>query len=272
LHTDTAREVNELMKLGEESRRFMMPYKFAIDKTMTKINMLNEDLGHDRSPIEHVSSRLKSPESIRAKARRKGCALSGDQIRENILDIAGIRVTCSFISDTSRVCDMLTRQNDVTVLEIKDYIRNPKPNGYQSLHVIVQIPVSMADRVEQVAVEVQIRTVAMDFWASLEHKISYKYESDVPEPLLDELKQAALAANRLDVQMEQIHDEVINYQQGAATDDPCPGPSPAIHVPEAFPRSSPRGKTSSTGSDTTSRPITGRITNGGRVYCRQDIA
>jgi putative GTP pyrophosphokinase len=233
VHTDTARELNELMKLGVASR-FMMPYKFAIDETMTKI--LNEHFSHDHSPIEHVSSRLKSPESIRAKVRRKGCALSGDQIRENILDIAGIRVTCSFISDTSRVCDMLTRQNDVTVLGIRDYIRNPKPNGYQSLHVIVQIPVSVADRVEQVPVEVQIRTIAMDFWASLEHKISYKYESDVPEPLLDELKQAAVAANRLDVKMEQIHDEVINLQQGTTPDGPvpCPGPPPEIPVPEAF--------------------------------------
>lgn len=198
------------MAQGRHAQRFMMSYKFAIDETMTKLNILKEELNHDRgyNPIEHISHRLKSPESILAKARRQGHGLSLDEIRDNIRDIAGIRVTCGFISDTYRVCDMLTGQHDVTVLQIKDYIKNPKPNGYKSLHLILQIPVFRADRVEHVNVEIQIRTIAMDFWASLEHKIYYKYDRDIPAHLLDQLKDAAHAANRLDRKMEQIHDEV----------------------------------------------------------------
>ncbi|MET1044413.1 MAG: GTP pyrophosphokinase family protein [Microbacteriaceae bacterium] len=188
----------------------MLSYKFGIDELMTKINILKEEFSHthEYSPIEHVSSRLKSPESILEKAARKGIPLSFDAIRREVSDIAGVRVTCSFITDTYRVCDLLSGQQDVTVLEVKDYIAEPKPNGYKSLHMIVQVPVFLSDRVEQVKVEVQIRTIAMDFWASLEHKIYYKYDRAVPVDLLTELKLAADVASTLDRSMERLHDEV----------------------------------------------------------------
>ena len=207
----TAAQLTELRALKTELTRFMMSYKFATDEMMTKINILKEEFGaiHDYSPIEHVSSRLKSPEGILRKALRKGYPLSLDSIRENIQDIAGIRITCSFISDTYRIRDMITQQRDVTVLLEKDYIASPKGNGYKSLHLIVTIPVFMTDRVQPVTVEVQIRTVAMDFWATLEHKIFYKYNGAVPDALIDDLKQAADVSNRLDEKMESLHDQVL---------------------------------------------------------------
>ena len=202
----------DLQALRTELTRFMMSYKFATDEMMTKVNILKEEFSaiHDYSPIEHVSHRLKSPEGILKKANRKGYPLDLEGIRENIQDIAGIRITCSFISDTYRVLEMLTSQRDITVLQVKDYIKNPKPNGYKSLHLIVAIPVFMSDRVQPVTVEVQIRTVAMDFWASLEHKIFYKYDGAVPTALVGELKEAADVANRLDIDMERLHDQVVS--------------------------------------------------------------
>ncbi|NIL76451.1 GTP pyrophosphokinase family protein [Rhodococcus sp. B10] len=208
-------------RLRSEFTRFMMAYKFGIDELMTKINILKEEFTHIHrySPIEHVGSRLKTPESIITKARRKKCPLTLDDIRNTIVDIAGIRITCSFISDTYRIADMLSNQTDVTVLGVKDYIANPKPNGYKSLHLIVEIPVFMSDRVQPVPVEIQIRTIAMDFWASLEHKIFYKYDGTIPTPLLDELTDAAESANRLDVTMERLHDEVAEIKSASDRQD-----------------------------------------------------
>jgi putative GTP pyrophosphokinase len=203
-----------MRELKLELTRFMMSYKFANDEMLTKINILKEEFSsiHDYSPIEHVSSRLKSPEGILKKAVRKGYPLELDGIRDNIQDIAGIRITCSFISDTYRIRDLLAGQGDVTVLLEKDYIQKPKANGYQSLHLIVAIPVFMSDRVQPVTVEIQIRTIAMDFWASLEHKIFYKYSGAVPDTLVEDLRQAADAANRLDVKMELLHDQVTTLE------------------------------------------------------------
>ncbi|WP_411722050.1 GTP pyrophosphokinase family protein [Mycetocola sp.] len=218
---DVPRELNDLRKLTDEFTSFMLSYKFGIDEVMTKLNILKEEFHHrhDYSPIEHVSSRLKSPESIMEKATRKGCELTLDGIRSELHDIAGIRVTCSFVSDTYKVADMIAAQQDVTILEVRDYIRTPKSNGYQSLHMIIEVPVFMSDHVERVKVEVQIRTIAMDFWASLEHKIYYKYNRVVPGTLLDELREAAEAASRLDVKMERLHDEVIALSDVAGADD-----------------------------------------------------
>ena len=216
-------ERRDLRELRTELTRFMMSYKFATDEMMTKINILKEEFSsiHDYSPIEHVSSRLKSPEGILKKALRTGCPLALEEIRDRIQDIAGIRITCSFISDTYRVRDLLTSQRDVTVLDVKDYIASPKPNGYKSLHLLVAVPVFMSDRVQPVTVEIQIRTVAMDFWASLEHKIYYKYQGAVPSALLDDLRQAADVASRLDVTMERLHDQVVELgiDSGAVDND-----------------------------------------------------
>jgi putative GTP pyrophosphokinase len=194
----------------QELRRLMMTYKFGIDEVMTKITVLRDEFRHihDYNPIEHVGSRLKSIDSILAKARRKGIPLTPEGVRESMLDVAGVRVTCSFVSDIYRVRDMLAGQGDMTVLEERDYIAHPKGNGYKSLHLIVQVPVYLSDRVEDVVVEIQLRTIAMDFWASLEHKIYYKYQREVPSHLTDALKLAADVAATLDTTMERIHEEV----------------------------------------------------------------
>lgn len=203
-------QLEELKVMRTEITRFMMKYKFALDEIETKIEILKEEFQslHDYCPIEHTKSRLKSPESILKKLYRKGKEISLESIEENIKDIAGLRITCSFISDIYRVSDMLLSQSDLRILNVKDYIKNPKPNGYQSLHLLVEVPVFLSDRVEKVCVEVQIRTIAMDFWASLEHKIFYKYNQFVPERLLHELKAAADTANALDHQMERLHREI----------------------------------------------------------------
>jgi len=207
--------VKEMKSLKVDLIRFMMSYKFALEEMNTKINILKQEFKyiHDYNPIEHVNSRLKSPESIIKKVQRKGGDLSLMSIREHIRDIAGIRITCSFISDIYKISEMLKKQKDIKVIECKDYIKNPKPNGYQSLHLILQIPIFMSDREEQVYVEIQIRTIAMDFWASLEHKIYYKFEKEIPQKIKDDLKEAALSAARLDKKMESIHKEMNTIKE-----------------------------------------------------------
>ena len=188
----------------------MLAYKFALDEVSTKINILEEEfqLIHEYNPIEHINTRLKTPESIIKKARRKNVELSLSSIKENMRDIAGIRINCSFNSDIYKLSEMIQKQRDIEVIEYKDYIQNPKPNGYRSLHLILKIPVFMSDRVEHVFVEMQIRTIAMDFWASLEHKIFYKFNKAVPEKITKELKEAAESANELDQKMENLHNEI----------------------------------------------------------------
>ncbi|NLZ49510.1 MAG: GTP pyrophosphokinase family protein [Clostridiales bacterium] len=216
-----ARNPAELKKLKTELTRFMMSYKFGLEEVNTKINILQQEFQyiHDYNPIEHVKSRIKTPESILKKVYRKGLELSLSSIKENIQDIAGIRIICSFVSDIYKLSEMLQSQKDIKVLAIKDYIKNPKPNGYQSLHLILQVPVFMSDRMEEVCVEVQIRTIGMDFWASLEHKIYYKYNKKVPEKLLQDLKEAAETVNQLDHKMERINREVTSYKSANVLDN-----------------------------------------------------
>ncbi|MFK9090609.1 GTP pyrophosphokinase family protein [Bacillus salipaludis] len=208
-------DMKELKSLKVELTRFMMAYKFALDEMNTKINILKDEFNyiHDYNPIEHVKSRLKSPESILKKVYRKGYDFTLPAIKENVRDIAGIRITCSFISDIYEIGKMISKQKDVRVVDIKDYIKNPKPNGYQSLHLILEIPIFMSDREELTYVEVQIRTIAMDFWASLEHKIYYKYNKEVPNQMIDELKDAATMAAQLDRKMERLHKEISVIKQ-----------------------------------------------------------
>ncbi|KLT20032.1 GTP pyrophosphokinase [Neobacillus vireti] len=208
-------DMRELKALKVELTRFMMAYKFALDEMSTKINILKDEFNyiHDYNPIEHVKSRIKSPESIFKKVYRKGYDFSLASIKENVRDIAGIRITCSFISDIYELSKMIAGQKDVRVVDYKDYIKNPKPNGYQSLHLILEIPIFMSDREELAYVEVQIRTIAMDFWASLEHKIYYKYNKEVPDRMVAELKDAAVIAAELDRKMERLHKEVSEIKQ-----------------------------------------------------------
>lgn len=200
--------------------RFGMSYKFALEEISTKVNILKEEfhLIHDYNPIEHVSTRVKSAESIIRKARRKNLPLSLEAIRENIKDIAGIRIICSFVSDIYRISEMIQSQSDIEVIEVKDYIKNPKPNGYRSLHIVMTIPVFMSDRVEHVHVEMQIRTIAMDFWASLEHKIYYKYDKNIPEHLSSQLKEAADTVSELDRKMEHINKEINILKENDITE------------------------------------------------------
>ena len=205
-------QANEFREAHQRLSRFRMPYKFAIDEVTTKIAILREEFEetYDHSPIEHVRSRLKSPDSLFAKAAKRGADASPESIAATVLDIAGVRVVCPFVSDVYWIKDMLTRQADVTVLEVEDYIASPKPNGYRSLHLTIEIPVFLSDRTEQVPVELQLRTIAMDFWASVEHAIYYKYDATVPPTLLDELADAARTAADLDTRMARLRDEARN--------------------------------------------------------------
>ena len=198
----------------EHFRRFMLEHRFGMDEVVTKLNILRDEFTHlhDYNPIESVSSRLKSPESLVDKIARKGISLDDldtfEEVRDRVTDIAGVRVVCSFASDVYRVFDLLAQQQDVTIVEVRDYIKEPKPNGYRSLHALVQVPVFLSGGQVPVVVEVQFRTIAMDFWASLEHKIYYKYRRDVPTELLDGLHEAAETAYALDATMERLHEEV----------------------------------------------------------------
>lgn len=207
--------VHHMKAFKVETSRFIMPYKFAVDEINTKINILKEEFTHlhDYNPIEHVTSRVKTVESIMKKISRKNIDLSFESIKKEIRDIAGVRVTCSFTSDIYRIMEMLESQKDIEVLEIKDYFKYPKPNGYRSLHMLVEIPIFLSDRVEHIPVEIQIRTIAMDFWASLEHKIFYKYNKDIPQTLIDELKEAATIATKLDEKMERLNQDINVYKQ-----------------------------------------------------------
>jgi len=194
----------------DEFDRFLSEYRFGMREIETKMQILREDFegAHDYNPIENIATRLKSPDSIAEKVARRGVEPDLASIRASVLDIAGVRVTCSFVTDVYRIFDQLRRQDDVQVREIKDYIANPKPNGYKSLHAIIDVPVFLSTGKVRVPVEVQFRTIAMDFWASLEHKTYYKYDKQVPASILESLHDAAITASELDERMERIHREI----------------------------------------------------------------
>ncbi|RDH12188.1 GTP pyrophosphokinase [Tsukamurella pulmonis] len=208
-------------RMRDELTRFLMEYQFAVKEVLTKVTILREEFLqlHRYNPIEHVTSRIKKPESIVKKVARRGIAPELPLIREAITDIAGIRITCSFIADTYRILETITAQDDVRVVVVKDYIAAPKPNGYKSLHAIIEIPVFLSTGPVHVPVELQIRTIAMDFWASLEHKIFYKFDGAVPDRLRDELSAAATVAEQLDRRMEQLHAQVHGEHDAELTRD-----------------------------------------------------
>ena len=163
----------------DQARQFqqaMMRYTCAIREVKTKLEVLNDELSvkNQRNPIEMIKSRVKKPKSIVEKLQRRGFEISLESMEKNLDDVAGIRIICSFLDDIYEVADMLVRQDDVTVIMVKDYIKNPKPNGYRSYHMIIEIPVFFSDSKKPIRVEVQIRTIAMDFWASLDHQLKYK--------------------------------------------------------------------------------------------------
>jgi len=192
-------------------RELMSYYRCAMMEVETKFNVLNEELSlqYDRNPIESIKTRLKSPESIAEKLQRRGFPLTVESIEENLNDIAGVRVICSFPSDIYQLADAFLKQDDITLLQRKDYIAEPKPNGYRSLHLIVETPIFLHDQKRMMRVEVQFRTISMDWWASLEHKIRYK--KDLGEAnqahIEQELKECAEISAALDKRMEALQQQ-----------------------------------------------------------------
>lgn len=199
----------------EEWKRVMLIYDSALKQVTTKIEILNNEfkLHHQYNPIEHISTRLKSPQSIAKKMRHNKKELTVENIVKYINDVAGVRIICSFTSDIYHIADLIAQQSDVQVLKVKDYIMSPKPNGYTSYHMIVSVPIFLSDTTVNTKVEIQIRTIAMDFWASLEHKIYYKFEGHAPEKIRKELKECADVVAFLDQKMLQINKEVQLYHE-----------------------------------------------------------
>ncbi len=197
--------IGKFIELGESFRTLMAYYKCAIMEVETKFNVLNEDFSaeYDRNPIETVKTRLKSPESIIEKLQRKGLPFSAESIEQNLSDIAGVRVICAFPEDIYLLSECLLEQDDIRLVRRKDYIAEPKPNGYRSLHLIVEVPIFLHNEKRFMKVEVQLRTIAMDFWASLEHAIYYKKGHNAEE-LRAELKQCAETSAALDLRMQDI--------------------------------------------------------------------
>ncbi len=201
-------------KLKEERsfNRLMMEYRSAIKEVETKLQVLNEEftVEYNRNPFESIKSRLKSPDSIFEKLKRKGYPLTLDAIRENLCDVAGVRVICSFPDDIYRLAGLLTKQDDIILLQAKDYIKNPKANGYRSLHYILDVPVFLSNEKKYMHVEVQFRTIAMDFWASLEHKLRYKknWERSDADEIVAQLKVCADSIEELDYRMQTIRDKI----------------------------------------------------------------
>jgi putative GTP pyrophosphokinase len=190
-------------------------YNAALKEIGTKIDILNDEFlhRHKYNPIEHVKSRLKKPESIVKKLKRDGYESSIENMVRYVNDIAGIRITCSFTSDIYRLADMIAGQSDLTVLSIKDYMKNPKESGYQSYHMLVTVPIYLSDSVIDTKVEIQIRTVAQDFWATLEHKIYYKFEGNAPKYISEELRECAKIVSNLDERMLHLNEAIKEFGQ-----------------------------------------------------------
>lgn len=198
----------EAKKMLMEFDILMMRYESAIREVRTKLEILNDELSlHQQSPISSITSRRKKAYSIFEKLERQGFPVSLESIEKNLHDVAGIRVICSFIDDIYNVANMLIEQDDITLIQIKDYVQNPKPNGYRSYHMIVEVPVFFSNEKRPVQVEIQIRTVAMNFWASLEHQIKYKQDIPNQEELIQELKECADTITQTDWKMMEIREK-----------------------------------------------------------------
>ena len=191
-------------------KTIMFLYNAALKEVETKLEILNDEFQHvhQYNPIEHIKTRIKTPESIVKKLKRYGYETSVENMVKHINDIAGVRLICSFTSDIYRLASMIGNQSDLKVLSIKDYIKNPKDSGYKSFHMLVGVPVFLSDSVVQTKVEIQIRTIAMDFWASLEHKIYYKFEGHAPAYISEELKTCADMVAELDDRMLSLNEAI----------------------------------------------------------------
>ena len=193
-------------------------YNSALKEVGTKLEILNDEFVHIHryNPIEYIKSRIKSPESICKKLKRNGRDTSLENMVQYINDIAGIRIVCSFTSDIYRMAEMIGKQNDLTVISVKDYIKHPKESGYKSYHMLVSVPIFLSDRVVDTKVEIQVRTIAMDFWASLEHKIYYKFEGNAPDYISRDLKECSEIVSMMDAKMLQLNQAILEakVQQG----------------------------------------------------------
>lgn len=196
-------------------RDLLLVYKFAVEEIKTKLNILDEEFGniHDYNPIEHVRYRVKKPNSIIEKLERLGLEPTIENAKNNIFDIAGIRIICAFSADIYNVVDLLSKQSDIKIVDIKDYIKNPKENGYRSLHVHIEYPVFLSSGTVPTRVEIQLRTIAMDFWASIEHKIYYKYREKAPGEIQHKLVECAGMISSLDNRMYQIKQEIQGLEE-----------------------------------------------------------
>lgn len=201
-------------------KEVMLIYSSALKQISTKLEILNDEFQHVHryNPIEHIKSRVKTPESIVKKLKKHGYESTIQNMVEYVNDIAGIRVICSFTSDIYQIAEMIRNQSDIKVISIKDYIVNPKKSGYKSYHMLVTIPVYLSDRIVDTKVEIQIRTVAMDFWASLEHKINYKFEGNAPDHIRNELVECARMVAELDERMLSLNEEIQMIHQGSQTE------------------------------------------------------
>lgn len=215
--TEAEQKVNLPMTYVEPVywEQMLLLYESALEEIRTKVNVLTREfkLKNGYSPIEHITTRIKHPESIFKKMKKKNLAPLIQNVIQYVNDVAGVRIICSYTSDIYSIAGMISSQADVTVLSIKDYIANPKPNGYQSYHMIVTVPVYLSDCVKQTKVEIQIRTSAMDFWASLEHKMNYKYAGQLPPHIKRELKECADIAAFLDRKMLALHEEILQKDE-----------------------------------------------------------
>ena len=188
-------------------------YNAALKEVGTKLEILNDEFQHvhQYNPIEHIKTRIKTPESIVKKLRRYGHETSIENMVRYVNDIAGIRISCSFTSDIYLIADMISKQNDLTILARRDYMKNPKKSGYRSYHMLVTTPAFLSDSIIDTKVEIQIRTVAQDFWATLEHKMHYKFEGDGPDYITKELRECARYVAELDTRMEELNNEIQKY-------------------------------------------------------------
>ena len=204
--------------LLEDAHAFLVMrnlYAAAGRQLTLKFEVLNSEFNvlYARNPIHHIESRVKSPESIMAKLLKKGLPLTLESAMQNVNDIAGVRVVCSYIDDVYRVAEMVERQQDLEIVKRQDYIKTPNYNGYRSLHLDLRVPVYLSNRTEQVLAEVQIRTIAMDFWASLEHKIYYKSDFEAPDYLQRELKACADVVDMLDAKMFSLNQAILEWNR-----------------------------------------------------------
>ena len=208
--TDLPGGSEEIFEKISNLRELLLTYNSAIREVTTKLEILNDELSvrNRRNPIQFIKSRVKTPMSIVDKLQKLEKEISVESVMTSLNDVAGIRVIASFVDDVYEIADMLTKQDDVFLIEAKDYIKNPKPNGYRSYHLIVEVPVFFSDKKQFVRVEIQIRTVAMDFWASLEHQLKYKENIKNSEEIEAELRQCAETIANTDMKMMSIRNKI----------------------------------------------------------------